>query len=105
MHNQEVAVYCHDALQMSELREIVRKYGTCASPNVWLCVRFVSVAQACSININGLCCAALGWFDMPYGLNVAAWDQLLSDVELDMFAKQVGIVNRARNHTLALSVI
>ena len=54
---------------------------------------------------HGVLCAALVWFDMPYGLNVAGWDQFLSDVELDMFAKQVGIVNRARNHTLALSVI
>ena len=36
---------------------------------------------------------------MSYGLNVAGWDVLLSDVVLDMFAKQVGIVNRERNHT------
>ena len=43
LHNQEVAVYCHDALQMSELREISRKYGTCASLNVCCCAFVLSL--------------------------------------------------------------
>ena len=43
LHNEEVAVYCHDALQMSELREIARKYGTYASLNVCCCAFVLSL--------------------------------------------------------------
>ena len=42
------------------------------------------------------------YWDMPYGLNLAPWDVLLSDEELEAFFDQLAVINRARNHCLVL---
>ncbi len=42
---------------------------------------------------------------MPYGLQLADWDQLLSDEQLEDFFTQLGVVNPARTQTLCLHVI
>jgi hypothetical protein len=39
---------------------------------------------------------------MPYGLNLAPWDVLLSDEELESFFEQIAVINRARHHCLVL---
>ena len=39
---------------------------------------------------------------MPYGLNVADWDTLLTDSQLSLFFKQIAIINRAPSHVLSL---
>jgi hypothetical protein len=49
--------------------------------------------------------ADLVFWDMPYGLGVAHWDVLLTDVELETFGHQLACVCRARNFCLVLSVI
>ena len=54
--------------------------------------------------VRVLCCADLVFWDMPYGLLVAPWDVLLTDVEVEEFFKQVAVINRARNHTMVLSI-
>ena len=54
--------------------------------------------------VRVLCCADLVFWDMPYGLLVAPWDVLLTDVDVDEFFKQMAVINRARNHTMVLSI-
>ena len=41
---------------------------------------------------------------MPFGLNLADWDKLLSDVELETFFNQLIVINNAEKYTLALLV-
>ena len=47
-------------------------------------------------------CSGLVYWDMPYGLDVANWDTLLSDSHLDMFFRQLAIINSAPSHALVL---
>ena len=42
-----------------------------------------------------VCVSGLVYWDMPYGLEVASWDQLLTNSHLEMFFKQLAIVNSA----------
>ena len=42
---------------------------------------------------------------MPYGMGLAPWDVLLSDVELETFFKNLAVVNRAPAHCLVLGVV
>lgn len=58
-----------------------------------------------SININGRPCADLVLWDMPYGLLVAPWDNLLTDAEVETFFQQLAVVQRSRAHTLCLGCI
>ena len=44
------------------------------------------------------------YWDMTFGLGVADWDVLLSDDELDLFFRQLAVVNLCRTTTLALIV-
>ena len=46
------------------------------------------------------------WWDMPYGINLADWDQaLVTDMMLEVLGQQLSVINRARNHTLVLGVV
>ena len=42
---------------------------------------------------------------MPYGMGLARWDVLLSDLELETFFKNLAVLNRAQAHCLVLGVI
>ena len=42
---------------------------------------------------------------MPYGKQLARWDVLLSDLELETFFKNLAVINRASNHVLVLGCI
>ena len=44
----------------------------------------------------------LVYWDMPYGLELADWDTLLTDAHLEMFFKQLAIINTARSYALVL---
>ena len=50
-------------------------------------------------------CADLVLWDMPYGLLVAPWDNLLTDAEVETFFQQLAVVQRSRAHTLCLGCI
>ena len=52
-----------------------------------------------------MCCADLVYMDMPYGLGVAPWDVLFSDVEMETFFSQLACINRAPSFCLMLSLI
>ena len=54
--------------------------------------------------VRVLCCADMVFWDMPYALLVAPWDVLLTDMEVEEFFKQVAVTNRARHHTMVLSI-
>ena len=99
---------CHDALFMAQLQtDIARKYGTesrVININVHI---FFLCFMLCVININGhvMCCADLVFMDMPYGLGVAPWDVLFSDVEMETFFTQMACINRAVSFCLMLSIV
>lgn len=42
---------------------------------------------------------------MPYGMGLAEWDVLLSDVELETLFQQLAVINRARHHCLVLGCV
>jgi len=44
-------------------------------------------------------------WDMPYGIEVADWDVLLSDMQLEIFFQQLVVTNRARAHCLVLGCV
>ena len=52
-----------------------------------------------------MCCADLVYMDMPYGLGVAPWDVLFSDVEMETVFVQMACINRAGCFCLMLSII
>jgi len=41
-------------------------------------------------------------WDMPYGLDVADWDTLLTDSQLTLFFQQIAIINKATCHVITL---
>jgi hypothetical protein len=54
--------------------------------------------------VRVLCCADLVFWDMPYGLLVALWVVLLTDVQVDEFFKPVAVINRALHYTMVPSI-
>ena len=48
--------------------------------------------------------SGLVFWDMPFGLGLADWDVLLTDVELETFFNQLIVINIAEKYTLALLV-
>ena len=48
--------------------------------------------------------SGLIFWDMPFGLGLADWDELLSDDELKLFFKQLATVNTSASSALALIV-
>ena len=52
-----------------------------------------------------MCRADLVFMDMPYGLGVAPWDVLFSDVEMETFFTQMACINRAVSFCLMLSIV
>ena len=42
---------------------------------------------------------------MPYDIEVADWDVLLSDMMLEMYFQQLVVTNRARAHCLVLGCV
>ena len=57
------------------------------------------------ININGAMMTDLVYWDMPYGMALADWDVLLSDMDVEILFQQLAVVNRARAHCLVLGCI
>ena len=52
------------------------------------------------------CLTDLMWWDMPYGIDLADWDQaLVTDMLLEVLGQQLSVINRLRNHTLVLGVV
>lgn len=49
-------------------------------------------------------CADFIFWDMPFGLGLASWDTLLPDEDLDMFFKQINVVNTSSSTVIALVV-
>lgn len=109
LHNVEVKVICHDALFMAQLQgDIARKYGDDArviNINAYSSYFLSEVTRVININGHVMCCADLVFWDMPYGLGVAPWDVLLSDVEMETFFNQMACINRLVSFCLVLSII
>ena len=45
------------------------------------------------------------FWDMPYGMNLAAWDVLLPDADVESLFQQLAVINRATAHCLVLGCI
>ena len=102
----EVKLICHDALLLAQLMaQIARPYGAIL---VVVCsmqalIDLFRGRVTTPININGcmMCRVRILW-DMPYGLDLEPWDQLLSDAEIETLFEQLSVINRARNHSFVL---
>ena len=91
LHEQEVKVICHDALQMAQLQQqIARSYGTVPCKLLRACLPLSRHVIVALILMTSCHRADLVFWDMPYGLGVAPWDVLLTDTELDFFFPTAG---------------
>ena len=63
------------------------------------------VSSFMRININGAMMTDLVYWDMPYGMALAEWDVLLSEMDVEILFQQLAVINRARAHCLILGCI